>query len=78
MYTNNLTKFVGKMSIKITLQSSDENQFKTDIAFAKKWKRLPTMFEDLGVEDEATEQDEIEEISSLPFVAALIWEQIID
>jgi len=66
------------MAIKITLQSSDGEQFKTDIAVAKKSKTLRTMLEDLGVEDDATEEEEIKEILPLPNMEAFILDKIID
>jgi S-phase kinase-associated protein 1 len=65
------------MTILITLQSSDGEQFKTDINVAKKSKTLRTMLEDLGVEEDAGE-DEIKEILPLPNMEAFILDKIIN
>ena len=44
---------------KITLQSTDGEVSNTDIAVAKKFKTLWTLLEDLGLEYDATEEEEI-------------------
>ena len=59
------------MKITITLQSSDGEQFTTDIAVAKKSKTLRTMLEDIGVEEDVAEENEIKEISTFFFV--VLW-----
>ena len=73
LYCNNST-----MKIAITLQSSDGEQFKTDIAVAKKSKTLRTMLEDLGVEEDTAEDNEIKEISPLPNMKGFVLDEIID
>ena len=64
------------MPIKITLQSSDGEQFKTDIAVAKKSKTLGNMIEDLGIEEYAAEDEEIKDILPLPNMEAFILEKL--
>ena len=67
-----------EFQIALVGKSSIEEQFKTCIAVAEKPKTLRTLSEDLGVEDDATEEKEIKEILPFPNMEASILDKIID
>lgn len=61
------------MPSKINLQSSDEKMFKKDIHVVKKSKTIRTRLDDLGVEDNETE-DEVKEVLPLSNIDSEVLE----
>ena len=64
-------------STKITIQSSDGDNFKVDLDAAKKSVTIRTMLEDLGVEAN-NEEDEVKEVLPLPNIDSEVLRKVID
>ena len=62
---------------KITIQSSDGDNFKVDLDAAKKSVTIRTMLEDLGVEAN-NEEDEVKEVLPLPNIDSEVLRKVID
>merc|ERR1712156_571722 len=66
-----------EMPTKITIQSSDGDNFKVDLDAAKKSVTIRTMLEDLGVEQN-NDEDEVKEVLPLPNIDSEVLRKVID
>ena len=62
---------------KITIQSSDGDNFKVDLDAAKKSATIRTILEDLGVKAN-NEENEVKEVLPLPNIDSEVLRKVID